>query len=132
MDFTVADDDTRNTIITELQNLALKKYPDVLIDTTKQNKLLSTQLKEYSERAQTLNQEFSERYAVTGPENPLPFFAVNQDILLFLFTFTYVFFILVSAFYTYRITSSASKGSFIILLGGIAYLLMFGFLLQFG
>ena len=125
-------DSPRNLTFSQLVTYSRNKYPEVFINTTKEYKSLGLKLKEYSENAQTLNQEFSERYAVTGPENPLPFFAVNQDILLFLFTFTYVFFIFVSAFYTFRITTSALKGTFVVLLGGIAYLLIFGFLLQFG
>lgn len=130
-DYTIPPNDLATTIST-LRNLAVNKYPEILINSKSNTATIRAQLKDYLSRTETLNQEFSERYAVTGPENPLPFFAVNQDLLLFLFSFTYSFFILVSAYYTNKLTDSVAKGFFVVFLGAIVYLLMLGFLIQFG
>ncbi len=124
--------DERTNFINKIKNFALIKYPDVLIDTTKQNGKYSAQQNEYLSRAETLNQEFSERYAITGPENPLPFFAVNQDLLLYMFTFTFLLLVLTSIAYVSKLTGSVTKGLFVLPIGIIGYVLMLGLIIQFG
>lgn len=122
----------RSIFITKLQDYILRKNIEILPNTAKENDMYKAQLKEYLSRAETLNQEFSERYALTGPENPLPFFAVNQDILLYMFTFTFLFLVLTTTVYVSRLSESTAKGLFTIPLGVIVYLLMLGFIVQFG
>lgn len=132
---TIADykfDTKKPEVVTQLQKLSLEKYPELLVNTKNNTKELKAQEKEYLSRAETLNQEFSERYAITGENNTLPFFAINQDLLLYIFSFCYVFLVLTVSVYVGRITESTSKGFFLIPLGGIFYVLILGFLLQFG
>ena len=124
--------DKRSETVTQLKKFALEKYPELLINTKSNTKELKAQEKEYLSRAETLNQEFSERYIVTGENNPLPFFAINQDILLYMFSFTYLFLVLTASVYVSRLTESTAKGLFLIPLGGIFYVLFLGFLIQFG
>ena len=129
LDFDFGND--RSIIIDKIKDYMFGKNIAILPNTAKENDLYKVQLKEYLTRAETLNQEFSQRYALTGPENPLPFFAVNQDILLYMLTFTFIFLVLTTAVYVSRITDSTSKGLFVIPLGAIVYVLMLGFLVQF-
>ncbi len=123
--------DERTSFITNLKKFSMEKNPEILLDTKKDTDVFLAQRNDYTSRAETLNQEFSERYTITGPENPLPFFAVNQDLLLYLFTFTYLFLVLSTTVYVSRITESTSKGLFVLPVGGVAYLLMMGLILQF-
>ena len=118
-------------VVTQLQKFGTN-YPEILVNTKNNTKELKAQEKEYLSRAETLNQEFSERYALTGENNTLPFFAVNQDLLLYIFSFCYLFLVLTLSVYVGRITESTAKGLFLIPLGGIFYVLILGFLLQFG
>ncbi len=121
----------RTTFKNTLQNFALKKYPEILTNTQKEKNVFTAQQHDYLSRAETLNQEFSERYAITGPENPLPFLAVNQDLLLYMFTFTYLLLVLTSTVYVSRITDSTTKGLFVLPIGIIGYVLMMGLIIQF-
>ena len=132
MVYTFTDNAQKQLILDKLKGFALEKYPEVLLNTAKQNNLYKSQQTDYLSRAETLNQEFSQRYLLTGQDNPMPFFAVNQDLLLFLFTFSYVFLSLAIAAYVARVSESTAKGIFVLPVAGVVYMLFLGFLMQFG
>jgi hypothetical protein len=83
-------------------------------------KTLIHRMKNMRNDTRTMNREFSERYQVSQGMYKLPFFGTNQDIMLLLFYFSFLFLVVVSLILVYKNTGSIRN----VLYGAIASFLV--------